>query len=778
MRKFLPYILIVIILVGFLGAGREAQAQSPSGTCRHKADGAFNKKGDIIAYTPGQENTPQEQCGLNANAEWIPAGATTPSARILGPVEQAAANKAAEAEATSGSPLQQAVEKACGKIISGSVGGCLVLLFYYIFYTLTSFVLVITARFFDIVVALGLSSALLTGEFIGKLWEIVRDLSNLFFILVLLYIAIRLILGLGGETKKMIAHVIIMALLINFSMFFTKVVIDTSNVLALIFYNKIDVTVKKDGKPLDRNHIPVLDLAKTVEDKGLSAALVSGFDPSRLLSEKFFKTIQEKNTEFSGTNLAGYVGTGALIGNFIPIPGVGAGLGALAGLGAYFLSSSDPAVPIPLLLGIIFVTGVIMAFASYAFFIAGLSFVSRLIELWVLIVFSPFAFMSLTIPILEGVKYIGWKEWTHRLLTVSFMAPIFMFFLYFIFLVIKADPLGSLAARDVTQRGWMETILLLVIPAMITLILLIKATSFAKESSGALGEAVMKVGGLAAGLALGVATGGAALAGRTVIGGGLGGLANKVGLKRTGNYLQSKSYDARAIPGAGKLLGAAGLASGAGAIKTQEGGWTKMRKEKVEKRMKRADELKVGEDERLKQALNKTEGDLQALLAENAQKIETLDKTIEKKRQEVNDASSKLNAAKGTPGEGAARATLITANGELDFAKQNKKDFHKGLDYMITDPTTGMTRIETGTGVSIDALEDQKKSQVQAIKTETAQRKQAYANKITRGNRWTKSITSGLTLGIWSGADLGSRADREAAAKIRSETKLDSGTKT
>lgn len=78
---------------------------------------------------------------------------------------------------------------------------------------------------------------------IDALWEIFRDLGNIAFIGVLLYIAIRTILNVGNDfnTKRIMVRLIIVALFVNFSLFATKVVIDSSNVVALQFYNSIQV---------------------------------------------------------------------------------------------------------------------------------------------------------------------------------------------------------------------------------------------------------------------------------------------------------------------------------------------------------------------------------------------------------------------------------------------------------------------------------------------------------------------------------------------------------
>ena len=69
-------------------------------------------------------------------------------------------------------------------------------------------------------------------------WTAFRDLANMAFIFILIYIAIKTILDVG-ETRKMLKDVIVTALLINFSLFFCKVAVDTSNFIAGSFYNKM-----------------------------------------------------------------------------------------------------------------------------------------------------------------------------------------------------------------------------------------------------------------------------------------------------------------------------------------------------------------------------------------------------------------------------------------------------------------------------------------------------------------------------------------------------------
>ena len=72
---------------------------------------------------------------------------------------------------------------------------------------------------------------------IDTVWTAFRDISNIVIIGMFTFIAISIILGIKeyGE-KRMIAKVLIIAVLINFSLLFTKIIIDVSNFTALQFY--------------------------------------------------------------------------------------------------------------------------------------------------------------------------------------------------------------------------------------------------------------------------------------------------------------------------------------------------------------------------------------------------------------------------------------------------------------------------------------------------------------------------------------------------------------
>lgn len=85
---------------------------------------------------------------------------------------------------------------------------------------------------------------------ISSAWGTVRDVANMGFIFILLYASIQMILGIGKDTRKLIVNIIIAALLINFSMFFTQIIIDAANIIALTFYHAI-VPTAVTGNILD-----------------------------------------------------------------------------------------------------------------------------------------------------------------------------------------------------------------------------------------------------------------------------------------------------------------------------------------------------------------------------------------------------------------------------------------------------------------------------------------------------------------------------------------------
>ncbi len=406
----------------------------------------------------------------------------------------------------------------CGVIIDGTLEGCLIKIVYYVFYAFPGFLLSVAASFFNAMAAITLSSKLYTATtFITSGWSIVRDLANMLFIFILLFIAISLILDLEighASPKKMFASVILMAILLNFSMFFTEVIIDTSNIVARLFYNQIVVKTTGTAKYVGLTN----ESAIGVTEHDLSGGLAQAFHPQIFTSKEFWDKVP--SVDGGGSTALAATAGGAAMGSVLPgvgtLVGAGVGLGVdtvyhlFAGGGGY--SGIEPSF----LLAILIISGLVFFFAAYAFFVAALSFLGRLIQLWVSIIFAPLAFVSYIVPSMHHIEDIGWSTWWKTLLEAAFSAPIFFFYLYIIVSMIQSKFLDDLGRGG--DKTWFEMILLVLIPELIILFLLMKASKFAKTAAGERGGLVLKSAAVVGGAALGVGLGAAAFGGRRLAG--------------------------------------------------------------------------------------------------------------------------------------------------------------------------------------------------------------------------------------------------------------------
>jgi hypothetical protein len=342
-----------------------------------------------------------------------------------------------------------------GGIFGGNLGGCILQVLYYLWQG-TALVATLAGSFLDFFVYYSTDSASYVNTFVSQGWGAVRDIANIFFIIALLYVAIKTILGLNvTDNKRLVGAVIIIALIINFSLFTTKVVIDTSNILAKVFYNNITSTDTKGAVATGGGG-----------EKSISVGLVDKFNPQDIVMHAY-------NT--------------------------GLGLGY-----AIF---------------IILLLMAITLYTAYIFFSVAILFAARVVSLWIAMIFSPLAFISYALPF--EIPEFGHKEWWDNLLKNAFLAPIFVFMLYIIVLFAKflttivqytSDP--SLSDATSTMRRLMT----ITIPFIILMLLLRMAKEIAVKYSGKMGEAISKAGAMVGGVALGAATGGAALLGSSTVG--------------------------------------------------------------------------------------------------------------------------------------------------------------------------------------------------------------------------------------------------------------------
>ncbi|OHA84238.1 MAG: hypothetical protein A2937_00365 [Candidatus Yonathbacteria bacterium RIFCSPLOWO2_01_FULL_47_33b] len=127
-----------------------------------------------------------------------------------------------------------------GWIGEGKFADCIPVVVYYLIYKPASYLLIGSGYIFDKTIALSIDKTYVSDPaFINDSWKIIRDFSNMLFIFILLYTGIMTMFG-SKDWKRTVIQVVIIALLINFSLFFTKVVIDAGNILATGVYSSIN----------------------------------------------------------------------------------------------------------------------------------------------------------------------------------------------------------------------------------------------------------------------------------------------------------------------------------------------------------------------------------------------------------------------------------------------------------------------------------------------------------------------------------------------------------
>lgn len=246
-------------------------------------------------------------------------------------------------------------------------------------------VLWLAGYLFDLSVYISITSfhSWITIPGVEKAWTVLRDFANLCFIFILLYIAFGTIIdykGIANKAQGMIVNVIIIALLVNFSGFFTRVVIDASNVIAYEFYTK-----------------------------------TGGYDPGK-------NGVGLNNI---GSTLVGKLG----LQEYITKPDSN--------------SAPAPTIQHLSFLGIItqtFGNIVVILMTSFILLTASILFMIRTITLIFVYVLSPVAFVSYIIP----GKFNYFQPWLDKLIKQSFFAPGFLVPLYLVYQLFDKGSIAAL----------------------------------------------------------------------------------------------------------------------------------------------------------------------------------------------------------------------------------------------------------------------------------------------------------------------------------------------
>lgn len=283
-------------------------------------------------------------------------------------------------------------------------------------------------------------------------WKLIRDMMNIVFIFMLVAQGIKLIIGMSSTDgiKKFIGFLILASLLVNFSLFFTKVMIDASNAVTIGIYNAI-----LDEKPL----------AETGDDpqKWTNRSAIQG------LSVKYTKSLG-LNDIYSGRSFSSVI------------------------------NGDRSSVFVSQLLG-----SLLFIVTSFVFFAISIFFIIRYITLLVLLMLSPIAFMGMALPAIKQYSNQWWDSLRGQLI----FPPVFMIMTWVVLTLISSPGFISTANEGGgITIGEMSTISMLfnyIIIIGLAIFTLITAKKTATEGSALVGQLTGKVSAFAGGAVMGSA---------------------------------------------------------------------------------------------------------------------------------------------------------------------------------------------------------------------------------------------------------------------------------
>lgn len=341
----------------------------------------------------------------------------------------------------------------CGFFGNSNLLGCVGHIVWGLIFIPATYLIALSGWLFDITIAFTLSSNILDLSFARDGWIITRDLANMFFIFILLYIAIATILEIAAyNAKALLARLIIVALLLNFSLFATRVIIDASNILALAFYDRIsNVSAEWDkGEP---SRLIKNNSFFNVKPKGISSGLAASFNPQNLMGSD--RTGAELIAKFAAD------APGKLI--FI------------------FLFSAA-----------------ILLTAAWAFFSVAFLFITRTAVLWFLMAVAPLAFAAIILPKTRDL----FNKWWGELMSKSFCVAIFVFFLWLITKFAETSFLKDFGKggfstinlnKDVADDGFLLVMLMILLQFLVLLIMIVVAKQQTQKMCGAVAGFSMNI---------------------------------------------------------------------------------------------------------------------------------------------------------------------------------------------------------------------------------------------------------------------------------------------
>ncbi len=365
-----------------------------------------------------------------------------------------------------------------------SIVQCTVFGIFWIIFQTSAALVKFAGWILDIIIAYTLESLTYNNQqgWITQGWAMIRDFINIFFIMILLTIAGNMIVNKGGDTwKKQLISIAIAALLINFSLFFVKVVIDGGNITARVFYRAMDLQ-ESDIPSVDGNVAKFDGAGFPLKVRSITAAVINKSNALRLV-----------------TAIGGSSNT----------------------LSAF--NSSWVVIYSYLIIGSIMYIFMIYMFLNIAFY-----FFARTFGLWFLMIASPLAFLSsVNIPWLKkmfdlpALKEIGFESYTSNLAKMAFQPAVFLFMMYLtvvsINLIVFTSSSATIAPGASADVLFKELIFWM-IPLIIVFGIVIMTKKVTDKFSTSFGEFLASGAKSVVGAVGGLVMGGAGLAARSTLG--------------------------------------------------------------------------------------------------------------------------------------------------------------------------------------------------------------------------------------------------------------------
>jgi len=470
-------------------------------------------------------------------------------------------------------------------------------------------------------------------------WTILRDLTNVFFIFIFLAIGIGTILNLQGfGYKKRLPLLLIVAVLINFSLFFAKVGIDVAHGFAGAILNQSGV------------------VAGECSSGGLCSI---NYGPSTAFLQQF-----------------GFVD---IVGNSADQV-LGAG-GASAGIyESIFSGDSYASAGRALLFGIL--SFIFMTAAGIVFFAGAMILIMRIVKLILLMITAAPAMAAMVIPHTE--KY--WKMWYKTFIQEAIYAPSLLLLLSISLLFLNTAR-GTFGPDSNTTASFAEVFIngnsdsvSMVIFFLIALGFLFISIKAAGDMGGMGAQAIQD---FASRRTTALSNGTVGVVGRNTLGQASAQGAKafaKSGLARTGlgrvamgglKSLSNATYDPRSAPGAAAAAGSIGADLG-----RVGPGFVDRAAAASKTKVQYAQSLKNTKEEEETKTLLKTE-------------IKAIDPSIKTEQRNVKDQKDIIKDRKkegDTLGVTAAEANLKRAEDALAKAQQSKKVLQEDLSAVENAP--------------------------------------------------------------------------------------------